>query len=63
MVVAKISHGIYTDTYKITESALKSVTERFVVFKSRVDIGINDNRFLFVLQVTVLNLRDEGRRI
>ena len=31
MVVAKISHGIYTDTYKITESALKRVTNRFVI--------------------------------
>ena len=29
MVVAKISHGIYTDTYKITESALKTVTKRY----------------------------------
>ena len=32
-------------------------------FRSRIDIGINDNRFLFVLQVVVRNLRDEGRRI
>ena len=30
-------------------------------FRSRIDIGINDNRFLFVLQVVVRNLRDEGR--
>ena len=29
--------------------------------ESTYDIGINDNRFLFVLQVVVRNLRDEGR--
>ena len=31
-------------------------------FRSRTDIGMNESRFLFVLDVIVLNLLDEGRR-
>ena len=30
-------------------------------FRSRTDIGMNESRFLFVLDVIVLNLLDEGR--
>ena len=31
-------------------------------FRSRTDIDMNESRFLFVLDVIVLNLMDEGRR-
>ena len=31
-------------------------------FRSRTDIGMNESRFLFVLDVIVMNLLDEGRR-
>ena len=31
-------------------------------FRSRTDIGMNESRFLFVLDIIVLNLLDEGRR-
>ena len=32
------------------------------MLRSRTDIGINDSRFLLVLDVMVLNHLDEGRR-
>ena len=31
-------------------------------FRNRTDIGMNESRFLFVLDIIVLNLLDEGRR-
>ena len=43
-------------------NCLKRVSERCVVQKPNRHRN-NDNRFLFVLQVVVRNLRDEGRRI
>ena len=64
MVVAKISQ-IYR--YKCIHIRLHRIClkkcRRDLPFRSRTDIGTNDNNFLFVLQVTVWNLRDEGRRI
>ena len=36
--------------------------QRRLSLRSRTDIGINESRFLFVLDMIVLNLLDEGRR-
>ena len=47
---------------RIIESDFKKCP-RELSFKSRINIGTNYNRFLIVLQVTVRNLRDEGRML
>ena len=36
--------------------------QRCLSLRSRTDIGMNESRFLFVLDMIVLNLLDEGRR-
>ena len=48
---------------KETKYSIYTQYHRCISFKSRTDIGMNESRFLFVLDMIVRNLLDEGRRM
>ena len=64
VVLSQIKNYKQNTTYRDNELRVSQGNIRGVCLslKSRIDIGMNDPRFPFVLGVMILNLLGEGRR-